>query len=88
MAKKEITLEGNMALVSIGYKTFVFPWADGLKFFDLFQNAHCVSSEYDSNTKKSYWYMKGADADVSIKMFTPEEQAQLLMGGPNVKSDV
>ena len=88
MAKKEITLEGNMALVSIGYKTFVFPWADGLEFFNLLQNAHCISSEYDSDHKKTFWYKKGTETDISLKIFTPEEQAQLLMGGPNVKSDV
>lgn len=75
--KSKITLEEPMLRINIGYKNMVLPWACGVQVFNALKDARFVNSEYAHG--KSYW--GNATEEVSCSIFTPAEQAQLLMEG-------
>lgn len=75
--KAKINLEEPMLRISIGYKHLVLPWTEGMQVFNALKSVRFVESSYESNGQ--VW--KLVKEDLTCALFTPAEQAQLLMGG-------
>lgn len=75
--KAKINLEEPMLRISIRYTQLVLPWAEGMQVFNALKSVRFVENTYPSNGRT--W--KLVNEDVSCNIFTPADQAQLLMGG-------
>lgn len=77
--KAVATLEGPMMLITFGWgTTLILPWDAGVAFMATLKDAHFVRSSY--NDSSTQWYLNDK-AEFSAAMFTPAQQAQVLMNG-------
>lgn len=77
MAKAKINLEAPMLRIKIGYKHMVLPWAEGMLVFNALKDARFMEVSYAGGV--TGW--EPEKEEVSCHIFTPEEQAMLLMEG-------
>jgi len=77
--KAVATLEGPMMLIAFGWgASMILPWDDGVAFMATLKDAHFVKSEYKDGSTQ--WFLN-SKAEFSAAMFTPAQQAQVLMNG-------
>jgi hypothetical protein len=79
MAKKQLTLEANMMRITVGYQSFLLPWADGMVVVASLERAQQVKSEYRDSANQ--WSYVADSAGFQFETFTPMQQANLMMNG-------
>jgi hypothetical protein len=73
--KKEQDLESNWVRITMGYTMIVLPWDEGMTLFKTLQEVQFVERVYAGNQG----WKRTAEKEISLTVFTPTEQAQLLM---------
>lgn len=77
MAKHVPDLEQPMLLISIGYKSFILPWEQGLVAFNALKDVQFVERGYG----EARWKKETDNVTVTCEIFSVLDQGRLLLGG-------